>query len=1030
MKINDFTEDSPYAMFKRWASKTSQPRQYEKAAQTLHNVLVKKSRNGNLKHGLGYYAQQIGKTFAGIDYRALVDYYKEHYGSEGIIDESRDYDNYEGFCAYCCDKLGIRTIPKISIVDKNLDGAFGHYNIQDKCLTVSSKNRHRADVMRTLAHELVHLAQHERGRELDGATGSSDENQANSIAGILMRNWADKDPALFEFKIEKPDPEDTMGIKRNQMPQVATKDYPEFLDYLKDNGATFSKDTVPADSLKAIQGEFSDHGVEKALKLRKIEKPLIASSDNYIIDGHHRWLAALNTGVDVNIFRVDIPGKQLLQLVKDFPKTTYKDIYTERLVKVDPKGPKNLKKPVNISKYAKRKAMMQAPDDLQEEANGSLVDKFLKATGGKYGKRDMCGPACLDFIDWAKQQGIELKRVRGEFVADEVVSAKADFTPEMKKEFAQSGLDWNSAADRKAWIEQSEYAEEWKRVPHYWTVDKDGNIHDPSGYQQLVKTGLASDLDPSRYIPESINEAKEIEFVCVNPAHDDATKQHEQDALFQALKDVPGVIVYRQDFDIHNSMAAILKSNADVKEIKALAKKHNVKIDLTKNVSDRFIDSLYTGDLEGVTDWYDSDNLNEADEVIPMLYHATYKPFLDSIMKNGLGGKGAQTQWEDSKPGYVYLAKDPEVAVSHAEANEEVPDEYIDNIVVLSIDASQLDQDNLEDDPNVMDDDSTLAYKGIIPTSAFTIMEANTPRKVPGATLVSRPHMTGLEDPDAPAPKGELKVVTKAYRDMYNKALDKQNRADQIGGAGASTVIKTKPKAVSNNVLPGGLPNKKPRSVTELNKFDSVRMLEKWSKKYKRSIDENFKDVKINFTMPNFDYEWGEANRYPEYRKIGKEEWIKLAKTGKAIDVDNRLANNIENTEAGEEHRYDYWDGLVKAKRDRFTKALSSGQIELPIIARYSDGYLELVAGNTRLTGMMRELGRARAWVYDVPDEVADLQENFKDGKNPGRKGLAKRSGVDCSKSVTDLRKIAKNSSGEKQRMAHWCANMKSGRKK
>lgn len=58
------------------------------------------------------------------------------------------------------------------------------------------------------------------------------------------------------------------------------------------------------------------------------------------------------------------------------------------------------------------------------------------------------------------------------------------------------------------------------------------------------------------------------------------------------------------------------------------------------------------------------------------------------------------------------------------------------------------------------------------------------------------------------------------------------------------------------------------------------------------------------------------------------------------------------------------------------------------------------------------------------------LSENFADGKKPGRKGLAKRSGVDCSKSVTDLRKIAANSSGEKQRMAHWCANMKSGRSK
>lgn len=58
------------------------------------------------------------------------------------------------------------------------------------------------------------------------------------------------------------------------------------------------------------------------------------------------------------------------------------------------------------------------------------------------------------------------------------------------------------------------------------------------------------------------------------------------------------------------------------------------------------------------------------------------------------------------------------------------------------------------------------------------------------------------------------------------------------------------------------------------------------------------------------------------------------------------------------------------------------------------------------------------------------LSENFADGKKPGRKGLAKRSGVDCSKSVSDLRKIAADSSGEKQRMAHWCANMKSGRSK
>ncbi len=58
------------------------------------------------------------------------------------------------------------------------------------------------------------------------------------------------------------------------------------------------------------------------------------------------------------------------------------------------------------------------------------------------------------------------------------------------------------------------------------------------------------------------------------------------------------------------------------------------------------------------------------------------------------------------------------------------------------------------------------------------------------------------------------------------------------------------------------------------------------------------------------------------------------------------------------------------------------------------------------------------------------INENFADGKHPGRKGLAKRMGVNCKQSVSKLRSIAAHSSGERQRMAHWCANMKSGKRK
>jgi hypothetical protein len=73
-------------------------------------------------------------------------------------------------------------------------------------------------------------------------------------------------------------------------------------------------------------------------------------------------------------------------------------------------------------------------------------------------------------------------------------------------------------------------------------------------------------------------------------------------------------------------------------------------------------------------------------------------------------------------------------------------------------------------------------------------------------------------------------------------------------------------------------------------------------------------------------------------------------------------------------------------------------------------------------------IGLYAVWSGAVNEQ--DVEENFADGKNPGRKGLAKRVGVNTKASVSDLRKTAKTSSGEKQRMAHWLANMKAGRAK
>ena len=151
------------------------------------------------------------------------------------------------------------------------------------------------------------------------------------------------------------------------------------------------------------------------------------------------------------------------------------------------------------------KYRMRIKDILTESTQSNLVSEFLQSISPKelkqYSIRDNCGPAALQMKDWAKQKGLDLTRFGGYFVADNVVHNKADFTKEMKREFIQQGLDFNDPQSRKEFIESNpNYSEEWKKIPHYWLQDSQGNIYDPTGYIQFIKTGLAKDINSSRYL--------------------------------------------------------------------------------------------------------------------------------------------------------------------------------------------------------------------------------------------------------------------------------------------------------------------------------------------------------------------------------------------------------------------------------------------------------------------------------------------------------------------------------------------------
>jgi len=143
--------------------------------------------------------------------------------------------------------------------------------------------------------------------------------------------------------------------------------------------------------------------------------------------------------------------------------------------------------------------------------------------------------------------------------------------------------------------------------------------------------------------------------------------------------------------------------------------------------------------------------------------------------------------------------------------------------------------------------------------------------------------------------------------------------------------------------------------------YMNVKKLFPKKKKKKESIEEA-----ITFTKPKLHKEWDEASRYPEFRKMGKDAWIKLADEGEAVTITSAVG--ISNTDATEP---DSFSSLDKGKQARALAQLDSGKIEMPIVAVYSDGHKELIGGNTRLTALMAKKIPATVWQFDVPDDIA-----------------------------------------------------------
>ena len=126
-----------------------------------------------------------------------IDLFEDHNNEPVFIQALRD------FLPVALKVLNLKQIPKIvlrkELHDTNVP-TFGRFTNDEKVVYCVINNRHPNDILRTLAHELVHYGQGQEHELSSGSwhTGSPVENDAHVKAGIIMRHFNTEFPKYLK----------------------------------------------------------------------------------------------------------------------------------------------------------------------------------------------------------------------------------------------------------------------------------------------------------------------------------------------------------------------------------------------------------------------------------------------------------------------------------------------------------------------------------------------------------------------------------------------------------------------------------------------------------------------------------------------------------------------------------------------------------------------------------------------------------------------------------------------------------------
>jgi pyrimidine deaminase RibD-like protein len=141
----------------------------------------------------------------GIDTQKIYSVFKQP-PKQGVAESAEQPDlmsAFRDFLPIAMRELDINQLPPIQLLKQVPAGdqpTFGEFVNDENVIYLGISERHPVDILRTLAHELVHYKQNTKHQLAAGSgeTGSPEENQAHEVAGVVMRDFNRLHPEYFD----------------------------------------------------------------------------------------------------------------------------------------------------------------------------------------------------------------------------------------------------------------------------------------------------------------------------------------------------------------------------------------------------------------------------------------------------------------------------------------------------------------------------------------------------------------------------------------------------------------------------------------------------------------------------------------------------------------------------------------------------------------------------------------------------------------------------------------------------------------